>query len=265
MTKRKSITKKIRFEVFKRDAFKCQYCGSTSPDVTLEVDHIKPVAEGGDNDITNLITSCKDCNRGKGAKLLDDKSTIEKQRKQLEELNERRAQLEMMMEWREGLKSLEDDKVNILADKWRELVDHQFEINENGLKSIKKWLKKFDINTILDCMEISASQYLKIDKKGNYLSDTVEKAFKYTPRIATNKQKGEEKPYMKDLYYIRGILRNRGISYHQPQKMIEYLEKAHVECDVSISDLREMSKSVRNWTVFVKTMEELFEGEGIDY
>lgn len=27
MAKRKSLSKKIRFEVFKRDSFTCQYCG----------------------------------------------------------------------------------------------------------------------------------------------------------------------------------------------------------------------------------------------
>ena len=54
--KRKSISKKNRFEVFKRDSFTCQYCGASAPDVLLEVDHIKPVASGGTNDILNLIT-----------------------------------------------------------------------------------------------------------------------------------------------------------------------------------------------------------------
>ena len=49
--KRKNLPKKIRFEVFKRDSFTCQYCGRMAPDVILEVDHILPVAEGGTNNI----------------------------------------------------------------------------------------------------------------------------------------------------------------------------------------------------------------------
>ena len=65
MTQRKSLTKKVRFEVFKRDSFICQYCGSKAPDVILEVDHLNPVKEGGSNDIMNLVTSCFSCNRGK--------------------------------------------------------------------------------------------------------------------------------------------------------------------------------------------------------
>ena len=60
-----AITKKIRFEVFKRDNFKCQYCGKEAPEVILEADHINPKSKGGTDDMLNLITSCFDCNRGR--------------------------------------------------------------------------------------------------------------------------------------------------------------------------------------------------------
>jgi hypothetical protein len=64
---RKPISKKLRFEIFKRDNFTCQYFGSKTPNVILEVDHVLPISKGGNNSIDNLITSCFDCNRGKGA------------------------------------------------------------------------------------------------------------------------------------------------------------------------------------------------------
>lgn len=60
---RENISNSVRFKVFKRDHFTCQYCGRSG--VELEVDHIEPVSKGGTNDIGNLITACKDCNRGK--------------------------------------------------------------------------------------------------------------------------------------------------------------------------------------------------------
>lgn len=63
---RKPLPKKIRFRVFQRDNFTCQYCGRSAPKVELHVDHIRSVANGGDNDMDNLITSCVDCNLGKG-------------------------------------------------------------------------------------------------------------------------------------------------------------------------------------------------------
>jgi len=71
MAKRKSLSKGLRFDIFKRDGFTCQYCGRQPADVVLEIDHILPVYEGGTNDPMNLVTACEDCNRGKGKKLLD--------------------------------------------------------------------------------------------------------------------------------------------------------------------------------------------------
>lgn len=67
-----AIGKSLRFEIFARDAFTCQYCGLRPPDVVLEVDHIHPVSKGGGDDTLNLITSCFDCNRGKRAKVISD-------------------------------------------------------------------------------------------------------------------------------------------------------------------------------------------------
>lgn len=264
MANRKSLSKKIRFEVFKRDSFKCQYCGKSSPDVILEVDHIKPVSEGGTNDITNLITACFDCNRGKTNILLDDNAVIEKQRKQLEELNERRNQLKMMMEWREGLQNIEQDKIDIIIEKFEEIV-YPFTLNDKGVKTAKKMIKKFDLNLILDCIEISTNQYLKYDSKTEqYTSETVEKSWKYIEKIATNKLRGEEKPYLKDLYYIRGILKNR-LSYLDLNKAIKYLELAHVEAGYSIESLKELSLEVKNWTDFRDSIENMLEDEGIEY
>ena len=119
---RKSIPKGVRFDVFKRDSFKCQYCGATAPDILLEIDHIKPVSKGGTNDITNLITSCQACNTGKSDKLLDQNSAVAKSRTQLEQLQERREQLEMMMAWMEGLRELKDAAIDRVSNYWHELA-----------------------------------------------------------------------------------------------------------------------------------------------
>ena len=57
--------------MFKRDHFTCAYCGQTPPNVILEVDHIIPKFEGGEDVLNNLVTSCFDCNRGKGRNSLE--------------------------------------------------------------------------------------------------------------------------------------------------------------------------------------------------
>jgi len=59
------MNQSLRFQVFKRDNFRCQYCGRDSEEVILEVDHVTPRSKNGSDDIGNLITSCRECNRGK--------------------------------------------------------------------------------------------------------------------------------------------------------------------------------------------------------
>lgn len=64
---RKPLPPRVRYEVLERDGYTCQYCGAKAPDVTLHVDHIVPVAEGGTDDTGNLVTACEYCNTGKGS------------------------------------------------------------------------------------------------------------------------------------------------------------------------------------------------------
>ncbi len=66
--KRPSISKSVRFRVFRRDVFTCQYCGAQAPDVPLEVDHKLALANGGRHCYENFVTACRDCNQGKGIK-----------------------------------------------------------------------------------------------------------------------------------------------------------------------------------------------------
>lgn len=69
--RRKGLSQRLRFEVLRRDSFTCRYCGRSAPEVALHIDHVVPVAAGGDNVPENLVTACQGCNLGKGARLLD--------------------------------------------------------------------------------------------------------------------------------------------------------------------------------------------------
>ena len=56
---------KLRFEVFRRDSYSCQYCGRSAPEYPLHVDHIIPWSKGGKTIIENLRAACSECNLGK--------------------------------------------------------------------------------------------------------------------------------------------------------------------------------------------------------
>ena len=64
-------SKSLRYDVLKRDGFKCVKCGKspvTHPNITLHIDHIIPYSLGGETTIDNLQTLCSDCNLGKSNK-----------------------------------------------------------------------------------------------------------------------------------------------------------------------------------------------------
>lgn len=161
---RKPIPKRTRFEVFKRDKFTCQYCGRKSPEVTLEVDHIKPVAEGGTNDILNLITACFDCNRGKSKIRLDDSTEIQKQQAQLELLAERREQLAMMLDWRRELSNTDDEVavgiLNYLFEKYGTSLTDDKKARSEAIRFVKNsWMNYFGTEEILDAIDTASKQY----------------------------------------------------------------------------------------------------------
>lgn len=67
-----AVSKRTRFEVLRRDKSTCRYCGAKAPDVELHVDHVTPVALGGNDDPSNLVAACVDCNRGKASTKPDE-------------------------------------------------------------------------------------------------------------------------------------------------------------------------------------------------
>ncbi|MCT2898505.1 HNH endonuclease [Lentilactobacillus buchneri] len=54
---------KLRKQVFQRDDYTCRYCGKRGG--LLEADHVIPFSKGGSDDISNLVTACRRCNRQK--------------------------------------------------------------------------------------------------------------------------------------------------------------------------------------------------------
>lgn len=160
-TKRKSISPKLRFEVFKRDNFTCQYCGATAPSVVLEVDHIVPVAEGGETELINLATACRDCNRGKGKRKLSNTQEVDKQRVQLEELNARREQLEMMVEWKRELLDIKASESETISSLIKSITGTG--LTDSGKQHIKRLVSRFGFEEVYNSTDISFSKYYRCE------------------------------------------------------------------------------------------------------
>lgn len=249
MHKRKSLTKKVRFEVFKRDSFKCQYCGSSAPDVILHVDHIDPISKGGDNSIINLITSCDDCNFGKSDIRLSDDSAVKKQKEQLDELNKRREQLQMMVKWRQEIKLIDEQYVESFCDQYKELVPG-WRINDRGILIVKSLLRKYSYAHIVSALE-SAVDKLQFNDDLIATSETASQVLTNISKIAAFKTLPEVEQRIR---YIRGIIRNR--MYCNELTCLSLL-KSSLDAGIDIEELEDIAKSARNWTEWRRIMERI--------
>lgn len=248
-----ALSKKLRFEVFKRDSFTCQYCGRKAPDIVLECDHIHPKAEGGEDDILNLVTSCCDCNRGKGPRALSDDSAIEKKRRQLEELQERREQLDMMLEWQRSLINIDDEALTKVEEFWCDLAGWTG-LNEKGQGDLRKLLRRYGADRVVQAMR-DAVAYFEYGNDGLATSDSTNRGFMKIGGIIRMKETDKENPWIKEALYTRAIVRKR-CSYCNERQCLELLKQAY-ELGVPTDESRPIALTARYWTGWVGDMEEL--------
>jgi HNH endonuclease len=153
---RTAISKRLRFEVFKRDRFTCAYCGAHPPQVILEVDHIVPVFTYGTNDIDNLITSCFACNRGKADKSLNDIPQPLNER--LSEIKEREAQIsgyeEIMREARERLDDQAQEVLNHICEQFS-----RDSLSKQDFHSIKNFVKLIGLHEVYQAFDIAFAKF----------------------------------------------------------------------------------------------------------
>lgn len=250
-TKRKALSKRVRFEVFKRDKFTCQYCGKAAPDVVLVIDHIDPVANGGTNDVLNLITSCDPCNAGKGARALADDSVVSKQRTQLAAMQERREQLAMMVEWQKGLASLETAAVDAVANFYSEHVPG-WSLSASGREDLRAALVSVPLPDAMTMLRETAAKHLRVvnGKATEESSGVVTRAFFGALKYHKLRQKD---PVGADLLYIRGIVRNRtssGWNTYRASTCLDLLREAYA-AGIDPADLKADALALRSWNQWV--------------
>ena len=213
--KRTGLSKRTRFEVFKRDQFRCQYCGASAPDVILVVDHIQAVADGGANDLLNLLTACDPCNAGKSDVALADTTAVKKQLTQIRVLAERREQMAMLVAWRDGLHALEQEKVDILVARANErLFVFDKHLNERGVESVRGWLKKFGFDSALHGIQQACT------------TDGVDALIAQMERFAAAAAKVAREPELRDFWRIRALMRARRFNYGPEWAPIEDMRRS---------------------------------------
>lgn len=174
-----AISKKTRFEVFKRDGFQCAYCGKTPPEVSLEVDHVDPKSKGGSDDVNNLLTACFDCNRGKRNNKID--KIPNKLNDNIEILKEKEEQLKEYRKYVLTVRKRINKDIDKLQKEYRRYFPNLI-FTDSFRNSVKQFLEILDLYELQDAMNNAC---LKIDDPA--------RAIKYFCGICWNKIKDRGK------------------------------------------------------------------------
>lgn len=194
---REAIRPKLRFQVFARDEFTCQYCGRTpeQDDVVLNIDHTVSVKDGGTNDIENLVTSCFDCNIGKGAK-----SVLKRTRTEQDLQDE----IDMAKERLEQIKALNKKKKSLAK------VKEQISTQET------QWARDITDDSLQNNLYVEIQ---KVRSNGTYSSDVLSDALDITYK--KHKTRNFE-TIPKFISYLQGVCRNISLSPEHQQIILLY-------------------------------------------
>lgn len=155
-TTREPISKKLRFEIFKRDGFSCAYCGNKPPDVVLEVDHIVAVSNGGNNSKLNLITSCFNCNRGKGCEELS--SIPPKLTEDLAKNKEKESQLKEYRKYIEEVQSRQSNDIESINKAFRLTFPNWDLSDQFKRKTLTRFLKMLPLHEVVGAMQVACDR-----------------------------------------------------------------------------------------------------------
>lgn len=242
--KRKKLAKGVRFEVLKRDKFTCQYCGAKAPDVLLHVDHVRPVADGGDNVLMNLITACEPCNLGKSDRKLSDTSAVSVAHKQAASLQERREQIEMMAKWQSSLVDMDAEQLRLAHDVIKQLMPGR-QLSDECLVELRKHLKKYGMDVVLSQFRSSFGLHAHESTSQNYL-DSLGRALAHAMSALKWREQNERDPVGAKARYVRAIVRNR-CTYINEREALDYVRQA-IHVGISYEALLDMAKRCVSWS-----------------
>lgn len=157
------VSTRTRFEVLKRDGFRCRYCGAQGFDAILHVDHVIPSSEGGTGDPANLVAACSNCNLGKSnVPLSESRLTSSPTEAMLEHAEQIRAQLYAQRELDES----RTETCEYLASHWRTMMGGDpLVIWFNSLRNV---LRVHSVETVVEAIDILAA----VVQSRGYMNDT---------------------------------------------------------------------------------------------
>lgn len=165
--KRVGLSKRLRFEIFKRDGFKCRYCGSApTAGGPLHVDHVVAVANGGTDDPENLVTACQQCNLGKSAVPLSEKQHAAALGELDEAKREHAEQIAEYLKVQKDVAAARDEMQKFLNEQWEQRVRTRAGTTAQRFPTLAE---EFGVARLLEAFDIAGAKDLNSTDSIRYL------------------------------------------------------------------------------------------------
>lgn len=166
-------SKEERQKILEKTGCKCGHCGKELETATMTVEHIFPVAKGGNDDEFNLVALCKTCNYNKGSWVykVDEyyKYILPEYIRQYIEYNNRAVSTFK----RDRLVNFDAVTYSIVPDKYKELIFNMVKRKAKN-KQIKQTVERLTMKVIMDrAFEGDAEEILELINKLNDKSDNI--------------------------------------------------------------------------------------------
>lgn len=183
------VSKRLRYEVLRRDNHTCRYCGGVPPDVRLTVDHVIPIALGGPDDPSNLVAACADCNSGK--------SSVPPDAAVVDDVRQDALRWAAAMRHAETIQTTQREQRCEFTDDCRAAWDNWTYATPNGERETVRppinWRQTFeqfleaglDVDTVTEAIRIAMERtYVTFDGKWVYMCGIAWKTIKQRQQIA---------------------------------------------------------------------------------
>lgn len=150
-----AISTRTRFEIFKRDGFRCAYCGAAPTETPLHVDHVIPVVEGGTDAPENLVTACAECNLGKAGVPLD-RTRYANAKLDPEAAREHAEQIRQYLDAQKAVVEAKDGILNELELHWCQEFASGDSIPRDLRKTLRSAIASLTYEEVSDAISVAA-------------------------------------------------------------------------------------------------------------
>jgi len=252
---REAIPKSVRVQVLERDHFRFVYCGQSPAvdnDVLLEVDHIHPVAKGGDNDPLNLQTLCWDCNAGKSDKTPGEIAKVRGSYKEAEAQQEKREQLEQIAEWYQRLRDNDRNAARTAVEHFSFYAGSASDYSPREQDLIKH-IRQFGIDEVMTAIDIAGTQYVVTNATGEVVPESVVEARHKLAGILYTRKIERRDPNQAALSHLYNTLNKR---FHSvDRKRFFAVGKQVMHLGLSQNDIFSILYQSEDWNAFIKQLD----------